>query len=299
MRIDETGGNTAAFVVRFHGVRGSHPVSSADTVLFGGNTSCVEVEAGPHRVVFDCGTGLIPLGWKLGGRGAPVRIAMLVSHAHHDHTMGFPFFRPVYDRQATLWLAGPARNGRSFQEIFEAAFTDPFFPVEPRDMGSRRVFETLEHGDVYSWNDPEGLPERGEAARADDLTIRVFRNLRHPNGGVLNFRLERAGKALVMATDVEGTEGQEGDLVDFARGADLLMHDAQYTDEEYEKFTQGWGHSTWRMAADVAWRAQVGRLVLYHHDPSHDDAAVEAMERQARAKFPRCISACEGLEIRI
>ena len=143
-------------------------------------------------------------------------------------------------------------------------------------------------------------PESADAAATGGaLVIRCFRNRNHPNGGVLNYRIERAGRSIVLATDVEGTEGETGDLVEFAKDTDLLVHDAQYTDEEYETVTRGWGHSTWRMAADVARRCHARRLVLYHHDPTHDDSAVEAIERLAREKFPRSIAACEGLEFRL
>ena len=304
MRLDETGGTPPTFLLRFHGVRGSFPVPREDSVHFGGNTSCIEVEAGPFRVVFDCGTGVVPLGQRLQAEALaaarPVRLLMLISHVHHDHTMGFPFFKPVYDPATVLELHGPSTDGLSFQERFEATFSHPYFPVAPADMRSRRTFRSAHHGDVFAWDDPESALRPAAAGEAaGTLLVRVFRNMNHPNGGVLNFRLEREGKSIVLATDIEGIEGEDGSFVDFARGADVLIHDAQYTDEEYEGATQGWGHSTWRMAVDVAGRAHARRLVLYHHDPAHDDEAVEAIERKAREKFPRCISACEGLEIRV
>jgi phosphoribosyl 1,2-cyclic phosphodiesterase len=243
------------------------------------------------------------VGNRLAGRASSgngeARVLMLVSHVHADHTMGFPFFKPVYQKGSRLFIQGPSYGTREFQEVFEAAFADPFFPVSPANMASHRIYRTLTHGDVLCWRDPHEEPHpllRGRSA-GEGLVVRVFRNLQHPNGGVLNFRLERGGKSVVLATDVEGTNGVDGDLVEFARGADLLIHDAQYTDEEYETFTQGWGHSTWRMAADVAWRAQARRLVLFHHEPAHDDRAIEDIERRTRGKFPRCVAACEGMEI--
>jgi ribonuclease BN (tRNA processing enzyme) len=167
-------------------------------------------------------------------------------------------------------------------------------------MPSQRTYRTLGHGDVLVWEDGDAEPRAGDGeASSRAVTVRCFRNTRHPNGGVLNFRIEHGGRSVVLATDVEGTEGVNGDLVEFTRGTDLLIHDAQYTDEEYDEHKRGWGHSTWRMATDVAWRAQARRLVLFHHDPEHDDSAVEEIERAAREKFPRCIAACEGLEIRL
>lgn len=304
MRLDDTDGGATTFVVRFHGVRGSHPVAAPEALHFGGNTSCVEVEAGSRRVILDCGTGAIGLGRRMladhPDDGRPLAAALLVSHAHHDHTMGFPFFAPVYRQDASLHVFGPGSDGRGFQDVLEDAFANPFFPVAPRDMPSQRHHETLADGDVLSWVEGEEGPRRvGSGECPAGLVIRAFRNTEHPNGGVLNFRLELDGRSLVLATDVEGTAGESGDLVDFARSTDLLIHDAQYTDEEYAGAKEGWGHSTWRMAADVAWRSQARRLVLYHHDPAHDDQAVEDIERGAREKFPRCVAACEGMEIRL
>jgi ribonuclease BN (tRNA processing enzyme) len=165
-------------------------------------------------------------------------------------------------------------------------------------MASQRSYRTVHHEQVLVW--PGGGAELEEAPADpgnDQLVIRAFRNLHHPNGGVLCYRLELDGRSLVLATDVEGTGGETGDLVGFSAGTDLLIHDAQYTDEEYETKTRGWGHSTWRMAADVAARAGVGCLALYHHDPAHDDREVEAMERGARGRFRHCITASEGLEV--
>lgn len=303
MKLDDTQGRASVMSIRFHGVRGSYPVPGPDDLHFGGNTSCVEVASDAFRIVFDCGTGAIALGNRLaaeaGAAGGGVRAVFLMTHLHHDHTMGWPFFKPLYDSRSRLSVYGPGHDGRAFRELFESAFAHPYFPVAAQAMPAVRTFDTLAHGDVITWADPAAEPVRGEGSDASAFVVRVFRNRNHPNGGVLNYRIERKSRSVVIATDVEGTEGEQGDLVDFARGADLLIHDAQYTDEEYERSTQGWGHSTWRMAADVAQRSGAQRLVLYHHDPAHDDAAVENIERRTREKFPRTIAACEGLEISI
>jgi phosphoribosyl 1,2-cyclic phosphodiesterase len=256
-----------------------------------------------YSVIFDSGTGLVAVGEEIQARArvAPARVLLLVSHVHHDHTMGWPFFKPLYDPSAIIHVRGPESDGRAFQDLFEGSFAHPYFPVSPAAMPSKRSFGTLRHGDVVTWASPDESPSSGASSAENPgaLVVRAFRNRNHPNGGVLNYRLERSGRSVVIATDVEGTEGETGDLIDFARDADVLVHDAQYTDEEYETATRGWGHSTWRMAADVARRSNAHRLVLYHHDPAHDDRAVESIERLTREKFPRSIAACEGLEISI
>lgn len=300
MKLDGPGGDDTTFVIRFHGVRGSHPVTRPAAGRFGGNTSCVEVLHGDLRLIFDLGTGLIPLGDELAAAG-PSDSLILVSHYHHDHTVGFPFFKPLYDARSNLFLGGPGEGGREFSHVLGGLFENPYFPVQPAHMASKPEYVTLEHGDRLSWSSSDRPPDRldPDAPRPDGLSVRVFRNVEHPNGGVLNFRVDAGERSFVLATDVEGTAGHEGDLVDFARGADVLIHDAQYTDEEYATKTKGWGHSTWRMAAEVAERSRVGCLVLYHHDPAHDDDEIEEIERSARSVFPRCVAAAEGLEIRV
>ena len=300
MKLDETQGGKTCLDVRFRGVRGSHPISRPGAAYFGGNTSCVEVSAAGHSFIFDLGTGLVGLGNELAGAGAEG--LMLVSHLHHDHTMGFPFFKPIYHPGSRFMIAGPSDGSESFQELFDGTFQDPYFPVNPSDMPSERDYRTLECGSRLSWGKDEDCPRllgESEAEPEGAPLVRVFRNDHHPNGGVLNFRLEHGGRSLVLATDVEGTSGGRGDLVAFAKGTDLLIHDAQYTEEEYDTYTKGWGHSTWRMAADVAERSKSSRLVLYHHDPAHDDPEVQEIERLTQGEFSQCLAAAEGLEIRV
>jgi phosphoribosyl 1,2-cyclic phosphodiesterase len=302
LSLDDSREEEPAFLLRFLGVRGSFPVPGPEVVYFGGNTSCIEVVSGPFRVAFDCGTGIISMGNELAARAAtaPPRVLVLVTHVHHDHTMGWPFFKPVYDSRSRIWLMGPGRDGLEFRSLFEKAFSDPYFPVPPEKMGSAREFRTLQHGAALAWRDADEAPVALDGDPGDALVIRAFLNLNHPNGGVLNYRLDRRGRSIFLATDVEGSSCEGGgDVAEHAAGADVLIHDAQYTDEEYPKHTLGWGHSTWGMAVDVAQRAKARRLVLYHHDPAHDDATVEDIERQARRRFARTISACEGLEIRV
>jgi phosphoribosyl 1,2-cyclic phosphodiesterase len=304
LRLDDSRGDEPSFRLRFMGVRGSFPVPGPEVVHFGGNTSCIEATSGPFRVVFDCGTGIVQLGNEIAARAKeePARVLLLVTHVHHDHTMGWPFFKPVYDPGAKLWVMGPGRHGSEFRALFEKAFSDPYFPVPPEKMASHRDFRTLQHGDVLCWRTPDSAPAMlsPQDDPGDGMVVRAYLNLNHPNGGVLNYRIERNGRSVFLATDVEGSTCEGGgDVAEHAAGTDVLIHDAQYTDDEYPRLTRGWGHSTWGMAVDVAERARARRLVLYHHDPAHDDAAVEEIERLARSRFPRTISACEGLEIRI
>lgn len=307
--------DAADFVVRFWGVRGSFPVSGESFLHFGGNTSCVEVRAGGRLVVCDMGTGMIRLGNELlrahlrsageVSERKPVEAIILVSHAHHDHTQGFPFFKPAYLESSDLHIFGPRVFNEDFREIMARAMMAPLFPVDLADMRSRQLIRNVEESELIVLR-PDKAPEMVNTQRNEvkiesrAVTIRILKNLAHPKGGVVNYRITYNGKSVVYATDVEGYVGGDARLVNFSRGADLLIHDAQYLPEEYTGLpvpTQGFGHSTYEMAGVVARSAGVRRLALFHHDPSHSDDDIREIERQTAAIFPNAFAAYEGLEV--
>lgn len=299
-------GNTSEFYIRFRGVRGSYPVPGSATLRTGGNTPCVEVRAGAHVFLIDAGTGIVGVGEEL-AREHPEggHIAVLLSHAHHDHTQGIPFFRPHMDERWTVHYFGPD-YGREFGESLGEVVSPPYFPVTLEELGGNFATGMLGTGDCVVFRAPLGAPEVGgcdEVGTADsDLVVRVFHNPRHPRGGVLNFRVEYGGRSFVYATDVEGSIGGDPDLADFSRGAALLIHDAQYTREEYERnpgSVEGFGHSMLGMAVDAAKLAGIDRLALFHHDPHRSDDEVDAIEKQAQAELPQAFAAREGQRVDI
>ncbi len=231
--------DTQRFLVRFWGARGSYPTPGPDTVRHGGNTSCIEVLVGSHILILDAGSGLIRLGEDLLRRtkGRPLHLSLLITHAHGDHLIGFPFFAPLFDGHTTIDFFGPSLAG------------------------------------VY---------------------IKYTQS--HPLNGAILYRIEYAGRRLVYATDVEWREHYDPEFLAFAEGADLLIHDAQYSIEDYPQ-KQGFGHSTIEMATGVATATNVRELILFHHDPTYDDAKLDAMEAMAQTYFAHTRSACEGMEI--
>jgi phosphoribosyl 1,2-cyclic phosphodiesterase len=296
------------FTVKFWGVRGSHPTPGPQTVYYGGNTACVEVRAGGYTIILDAGTGIIPLGRDLLARarqgGQPTRAVLLFSHLHHDHTQGFPFFVPAYNPAARLHLYGPGASEQALEEVLAHNQTPPAFPVTLRDMSAAKDIRSLSDMETIIL-DENGLrlTRGGGQTSPEAVVIRLMKSYAHP-GGVYVYRIEWRGNSLVYATDTEGYVGGDRRLTAFARGADLLIHDAQYSDEHYRgvngwNSTQGYGHSTPQMACELASAAGVKQLALFHHDPNYDDETVRDLEEQAQAIFKNAFAAREGLEVEL
>ena len=293
------------FNVKFWGVRGSHPVPGEATQRYGGNTPCVEVQAGEHTIIFDAGTGIIELGRDLAQRasqtGRPVKAALFFSHLHHDHTQGLPFFAPVYFPTARLDLVVPDMYEKDPQCVLSEVMSAPIFPVSFQQTGAEKHLHSLRQTQVVVLRDGEVSlhPTLPAALPENAVIIRAMRSYAHPQG-VMIYRLEYQGRSLVYATDTECYAGGDQRLVNFARRADLLIHDAQYTEDHYigalagAPVTQGYGHSTAAMACGTARAAEVGQLVLFHHDPNYADKTIARIEHQARQVFANTVAAREG-----
>lgn len=272
--------------VKFFGTRGSVPVPDPAYLEFGGNTTCIAIysEDRPEFVsVVDAGTGIRKFGKEL--REWPSyskiqRITLAFTHFHWDHIQGFPFFDPAYDPniQVRVMAMGMTREDKNLREIFSHQMQDRYFPVNLEDMGSKMHF-------VYPMQDV-----RVEG----DAKVQVVEQ-DHP-GGCWGYRLEMADRIIVICTDLEHRDGIDQRIVEFAKGADLLVHDAQYTSEELEKH-KGWGHSSYEQAMEVAKRANVNYLVMTHHDPDHSDAFLNAREKECQAVMQNCCLAREGMKV--
>ena len=294
---------TDNFTVKFWGVRGSYPAPGKGTVRYGGNTACVEVRFGNRVLILDAGTGIIPLGRDLARRGQPLEVTLLLSHLHHDHTQGFPFFVPAYAPGTRLHIYGPGASTETLEKVLEANQSPATFPVTLRDMAAAKDIRSLKESEmVVIGADGVSVTASGATVSEDALRVRILHSYAHP-GGVYIYRIEWRGRSLVYATDTEGYVGTDRKLVRFASGCDLLIHDAQYTEEHYRgalagfPATQGYGHSTAPMACEVAAAAGARTLVLFHHDPAYDDLMVAAAESAARALFTDVRAAAEGMEI--
>ena len=298
--------------VKFWGVRGSYPTPGAGTIKYGGNTPSVEVRAGERTIILDAGTGIIPLGRELahttpalagGARERSNEIMLLFSHLHHDHTQGFPFFVPAYMPNARLHIFGPGGTPETLSTVLERNQSSETFPLGLREMSSTKIIQSVRESQIIVW-DEDGIRvvETTNGLSDEAVVIRIHKSYAHP-GGVYAYRISWRGKSIVYATDTEGYVGTDRKLVQFAKDADVLIHDAQYLEEHYRgqlvgfPSTQGFGHSTVTMASEVALASEARQLVLFHHDPSYSDEMVAGMEFTAKSLFADSVSAYEGLEI--
>jgi phosphoribosyl 1,2-cyclic phosphodiesterase len=264
--------------LKFWGVRGSIPTPAAQNLGYGGNTSCLEVRLpNDDLFIFDAGTGIRELGLALRDNPADAGrdIHLFLTHYHWDHIQGLPFFGPLYNAKCSMTFYSSC-YACALRESLAGQMTTPYFPVD---------FDAVSQNKQFVNKGP--LP-----VMIGDLTVRTF-PLNHPQGAG-GYRIEAGGASIVYATDREhGHEKLDGVLREYAQDADLLIHDAQYTLEEFARF-KGYGHSTWEEAANVARECNVKRLILFHHDPNHDDAAVSDIVERARTIFPNTDGARES-----
>jgi phosphoribosyl 1,2-cyclic phosphodiesterase len=300
-------------IIRFWGVRGSYPVPGPRTVGVGGNTACVEIQAGPHTIILDAGTGIINLGAELMRRarsngGNSVTATILFSHMHNDHTQGFPFFDPAYVGSSTLHILGPKVFESDLEETLSHAMLPPSFPLALEDLPSLKILRNVNETDIVLIGPGSADVQvlnifHNEINPSPDLVrVRTYHSYAHPKSGVNIYNISWRGKSIVYATDTEGYVQSDQRLVKFAKDADVLIHDAQYRIEDYTNPTkpkQGWGHSTPDMAIAVAQACNAKELVLFHHEPTYEDATIAEIEENARRIFPNTRTAYEGLEIKV
>ncbi|MBI4862275.1 MAG: MBL fold metallo-hydrolase [Candidatus Riflebacteria bacterium] len=278
-------------LVRFWGVRGSIPSPGPNTVRFGGNTSCVEVNVEDEILIFDGGSGLRLLGKDFFRRGLqPVIASLFFSHTHWDHIQGFPFFPQVFIEGNVFKLYGPKNVNPSLGQTMEGQMEGPNFPVMLKECPAKIEFRDLAVDETLTI---DLCPNK----KTRSLNVSWAR-LHHP-GGVYAYRLAYRNRAVVYATDTEHTPGTiDQMLVALAKDADVLIYDSQYTPEEFEKH-RGWGHSTFEQGARVAKAAGVKKLVLFHHDPDRTDDQVLEIESRARLLLPGSLAAYEGLTLEV
>ena len=301
---------TGGLKVHFWGVRGSHGCPGPQFLKYGGNTPCVEVRSGDQRVIFDTGTGIIELGKQLAPLvtdGSLKKIFIFYSHYHHDHVQGLCFFQPIFNPEAEVFLFGAVKGDLGVRDVIAQYIASPLFPVDLEEFRSRKNFVDLPEDAeiVFSGDEPTVRPLESLArplGPVSDFTVQTYHSNTHPSGGVQIYRVLFGDQCVVYATDTEGIEEGDPELIAFAGGADLLIHDTYYTPEDFhcpDMPKAGFGHGTVDMAIRVAKKARVRRLALFHHNVAYDDDKISEIEQQAQDAFPGSFAAREDEEVHI
>ncbi|GAB4267632.1 MAG: MBL fold metallo-hydrolase [Candidatus Rifleibacteriota bacterium] len=248
--------------IKVWGCRGTLPTPGKHTLKYGGNTTCLEIRNKKNALtIVDAGSGIRLLGKKLLKEEDLTEMCLMLTHSHWDHLMGFPFFLPAYFSKYKINVCGVASARNYMCQSLARQLEAPYFPVNFEDLKAKFNFGCSGPG----------------CARCSNLEISSIQ-LSHPNGG-FGYKFVEDGRTFVFLTDNELGYQHEGGLlpyeyVDFAKNADLLLHDAQYTEEEYEK-TKSWGHSTYKQALSLALDARVKRFGIIHHDPDRTDEQLD------------------------
>ncbi len=302
--------NDYQFLAKLYGVRGSYPIAPMEGTKIGGNTACMLVRTPEHVVILDAGSGIIRLGKELipeilnynKETGSLFHITILFTHTHTDHLLGFPFFAPIYMPGVHIHFFGPATLGMPFKEIMSTQVIPQYFPVSMDEFRSKKSFQNIDENMYIYFNPGNPEPQIGHVFESESafsvLSIYNMKYYFHPKDGSYPYRVEWQDKKIVFATDVEEYAGGDQRLISFARNADVLIHDAQYSEEQYKRFA-GYGHSSIKAACDAARQAEVKQLLLYHHDPNNSDQVLKEMEKEARKLFPASELATENWEWRL
>ena len=302
------------FKVKFRGVRGSYPIANKDFLEYGGNTSCVEVNVNGHLIILDAGTGLINIGSELmekyiasginSAERTPVNATVLISHIHQDHIQGFTFFRPLHIPSSIINVYGNVNYNESLSDELAELLFGKSFPLDLGDIAGNLNIKDLNEteGIILRHGEPPIIKrienENDAQVEGDDVLITCYRSYAHPQEGVIIYKISYKDKVLVYATDKESYPGGDKKLANFARGCNLLIHDAQYTMEDYMDAyapKQGYGHSTFDMALEAKHQTHAEKVVFFHYDPAYDDNKLNAIKEHY--KNDDMIFAYEGLEI--
>ncbi len=260
-------------------MRGSIACPGSDTMRYGGNTACLEIRIDGRLLILDGGTGLRQLGLALDKAGT-TDADLLFTHTHFDHICGLPFFSTVYNpkNRFRLW-AGHLLPDHTLRYVLSEMMMAPLFPIPITVFAAEIEFHDFHSG--------ETLP------LGPEVVVRTA-PLNHPNGST-GYRIEHGGKAICYITDTEHLPSKpDAAIIELIRGADLVIYDCTYTDAEFPSHV-GWGHSTWQEGARLCDAAGAKRLVIFHHDPGHDDAFMDGVKTAAAKARPGTIVAHEGL----
>lgn len=303
------------FKIKFRGVRGSFPVANKNFMLYGGNTSCVEVNVGGHVIILDAGTGIVSTGDELTEKyilssinpeqRIPIKVTVLLSHIHQDHLLGLTFFKPMHIKSTEMDIYGAGSQADDLAANLSTLVFGKTFPLDLGDIACNLNIHNLSEDYVIILK-PEQKPQlvKKELAAPDenDVLISFYKSYVHPQDGVMIYKITYKNKSLVYATDKECYFGGDKTFVKFAKNCDILIHDSQYTSEDYlnpHSPKQGFGHSTFDMAIEAMKQTNAKQLVCFHYDPNYDDKKLSQIKESYSTNTTDLILSYEGLELDI
>ena len=303
------------FKVKFRGVRGSFPVADKKFLQYGGNTSCVEVKAGSHTIILDAGTGIVKAGDELMEKyissaletkdRTPIHTSILLSHIHQDHLLGLTFFKPMHLPSAKIDIFGDGSDNSDLKENLSQLVFGKTFPLDLSDIQCELNIHNLseDYAILFKPDKAPQLIKTDEAVQEEnDVLVTFYKSYVHPQNGVIIYKISYKGKSLIYATDKESYVGGDKKFIRFAKNCNLLIHDAQYTSEDYlnsHSPKQGFGHSTYEMALEAKSKTNAQKLAFFHYEPSYDDSKLDKIKELYTSQNKNVFMAYEGLELNI
>lgn len=291
---DKRNDKKANFKLKFRGVRGSYPTAKTNFLKYGGNTACVEVHCGNHLIILDSGTGIIDIGIDeiknsiITQDKTPHKAVIFLSHIHQDHIQGLQFYKPLFIPTSKIDLFGLCNYNENLKDTLRAILFDKVFPVGLEEIRSSFNIHNFTQNDIVTIS-PDGTIKSYDnldnsiKTNSDDVVITSYKTTAHPKNGCLCIKIEYQNKSLVYATDKESYVGADKKFIQFAHSCDCLIHDAQYTYQDYinpVQPKQGFGHSTFEMAIETSLCAKAKKLFFFHYDPEYDDTKLSMLEEE-------------------
>ena len=303
------------FKVKFRGVRGSFPVANKKFMQYGGNTSCVEINAGGHLIILDAGTGIVSAGDELMEKyissainkqdRIPIKSTILLSHIHQDHLLGLTFFKPMHLASTELEIFGAGNDVSDLSNNLSRLVFGKTFPLDLGDIACKLDIHNLseECGILLKTGEkPQIITDPKFKPSQNDVWITFYKAYVHPQDGVMIYKIAYDGRSVVYATDKECYFGGDKKFVQFAKNCDLLIHDTQYTSEDYlnpSSPKQGYGHSTYDMAIEVMKQTNAKTLACFHYDPGYDDEKLNRIKEYYTTTYPNVKLPYEGYETEV
>lgn len=302
------------FKVKFRGVRGSFPVADRSFLQFGGNTACVEINIGEEIIILDAGTGIVAAGDELmekyiSSSANPderksINATILISHIHQDHMLGLTFFKPMHLKTSNIDIFGSTSPETNMAKCLSNLLFGKTFPLDLGDIACKLDIKDIEDAQaiIIKPGERPQLVDCTVQPEENDIFITFYKSYVHPQDGVIIYKITYNNKTLVYATDKECYMGGDKKFIKFAKNCDLLIHDSQYTTEDYmnqHSPKQGFGHSTYDMAIEAMKQTNAKNLVFFHYDPSYDDTKLSRIKEHYTTTNKNVYMSYEGFEFQL